>query len=97
MSVQAAAVTGFGDRPLVVLTAGKVAPIPGVPDSIPAALYRTWVTLQDELATLSTSSIHRIVEGASHYIQDDAPDTVVQAISEVLEAVRNRVPLGGGS
>jgi pimeloyl-ACP methyl ester carboxylesterase len=96
MSRQAAEVTSFGDRPLIVLTAGKVAPMPGVPDSIPAALYRSWVTLQDELAELSTNSVHRIIEASTHYIQNDAPDAVVQAIGEVVESVRHGVPLGDG-
>jgi pimeloyl-ACP methyl ester carboxylesterase len=95
-SRQAAKVTSFGDRPLIVLTAGKVAPMPGVPDSVSAALYRTWVTLQDELAELSTNSVHRIVEGSTHYIQDDAPDAVVQAIGEVVESVRHGAPLEDG-
>jgi len=94
ISRQAAEVTSFGDRPLIVLTAGKIAPMPGVPDSVPAALYRTWVVLQDELASLSTNSVHRTIEGSTHYIQFDAPDAVVQAVGEVVESVRQGTPLG---
>lgn len=96
ISRQAAEVTSFGDRPLIVLTAGMVAPMPGVPDSVPAALYRTWVVLQDELASLSTNSVHKIIEGSTHYIQFDAPDAVVQAIGEVVESVRKGIPLREG-
>lgn len=70
--------------------------MPGVPDSVPAALYRTWVTLQDELAKLSTNSVHRIIEESTHYIQDDAPDAVVQATAEVVESVRQGTPLRDG-
>ncbi len=97
ISRQAARVGDLGDTPLVVLTAGEVAAGPGMPDSIAAALYGTWVTLQDELATLSTNSAHRVIDGSSHYIQHDAPDAVLQAVSEAVESVRRGTPLGGGS
>lgn len=97
MSQQATQVESFEDTPLLVLTAGEVDPMPGAPDSIPAVLYRTWVTLQDELAALSTNSVHRVIEGSGHYIQHDAPDAVVQAIVEAIEAVRHGIPLNGSS
>ena len=88
ISRQAAQVTSFGDTPMIVLTAGKVAAIPGAPDSVPAALYRTWAVLQDELVDLSSNAVHRVIEGSTHFIQRDAPDAVVEAVSEVLESVR---------
>lgn len=97
MSAEAAEVTSFGELPLMVLTAGKVAPMPGAPDSIPAALYRTWLALQDELATLSSNSVHKIIEGSTHYIQVDAPYAVVQAVGEVVAAVREGTRLKEGS
>lgn len=96
MSRQAAEATSFGDKPLIVLTAGQVAPMPGAPDSVPAALYRTWVVLQDELADLSSNAVHRFIEGSTHYIQHDAPDAVVQAVSEVVRSVRQGAPVTDG-
>lgn len=42
----------LGDLPLAVVTAGDSAP--------------SWVTLQDDLATLSTHVVHRTVDGATH-------------------------------
>lgn len=88
MSVQAEEAGSLEDRPLIVLTAGKASPMPGVSDSVLAEFYDTWVALQAELATLSTNSIHRVVEGSSHYIHEDSPDAVVEAIGEVVESIR---------
>jgi hypothetical protein len=45
--------TDFGDRPLVVLTAG-------------AETDATNDAAQNKLTTLSTNSSHRVIEGASH-------------------------------
>jgi pimeloyl-ACP methyl ester carboxylesterase len=72
----------LGNKPLAVVTAGKSEP--------------SWLKLQDELATLSSNSIHRIVEGATHtsvvYDRSDAQATSA-AIVEVVTAVRNDRPL----
>ena len=72
----------LGDKPLSVITAGEQEPI--------------WLELQDELAALSSDSVHRVVEGATHesllYDQRDAQVTSI-AILEVVEAVRNGQPL----
>jgi hypothetical protein len=55
-----------------------------------------WLEQQDELATLSTNSKHRVVEGATHtsllYEPNDAQATSA-AIVEVVDAVRNDRPL----
>jgi hypothetical protein len=56
----------------------------------------SWLKLQAELATLSSNSIHRVVEGATHtslvYERRDAQATSA-AIVEVVAAVRNDRPL----
>ena len=74
--------SGLGDKPLSVITAGEQEPI--------------WFELQDELAALSSDSVHRVVEGATHesllYERSDAQVTSA-AIVEVVEAVRNDQPL----
>lgn len=53
--------------------------------------------MQDELADLSTNAVHRVIDGSTHYIQNDTPDAVVQAVGEVLQSVRQgrRVADGG--
>jgi pimeloyl-ACP methyl ester carboxylesterase len=73
----------LGNKPLAVVTAPKQAE-PG------------WLKHQDELATLSSNSIHRVVKGATHtsllYERSDAQATSA-AIVEVVAAVRNDRPL----
>ena len=68
----------LGNKPLAVVTAGESEP--------------SWLKLQDELPTLSSNSIHRVVKGATHesllYERSDAQATSA-AIDEVVAAVRN--------
>jgi len=72
----------LGNKPLAVVTAGASEP--------------SWLKLQDELATLSSNSIHRVVKGATHtsvlYDRSDSQATSA-AIVEVVAAVRNDRPL----
>ena len=76
--VQAGALTDFADKPLVVLTA-----------TVDNAAG--WQAKQDKLATLSTNSAHRVVDGSTHaslvHDKEDAAETT-QAIMDVLAAVR---------
>jgi pimeloyl-ACP methyl ester carboxylesterase len=76
---------GFGDRPLYVLTAGAT-----------AARWGSWRTMQDDVAALSTDSIHRVEPGATHgsLIADSThAATVVRAIHDVVDAIRGGHPL----
>jgi hypothetical protein len=72
----------LGNKPLAVVTAGESEP--------------GWLKRQDDLATLSSDSIHRVVEGATHTSvlceRGDAQATGA-AIEEVVAAVRNDRPL----
>lgn len=80
---QAAALRNFSDKPLVVLTAGSGSP-PG------------WDASQEALASLSTNSLHRVIDGATHASlvtdQEDAAATA-QGILDVVSAVRTASPL----
>jgi hypothetical protein len=77
---QAAALGDFGDKPLIVLTAGS-------------GHDAAWSTAQNHMATLSTNSVHRIIDGATHEDlvanQEDAAATT-QAILDVVASVRNQ-------
>jgi pimeloyl-ACP methyl ester carboxylesterase len=80
---QAQEVTGFGDTPLIVVTAGKGA-------------HDGWLPLQDTMARLSTNSVHRILPDATHAsLIEDRHDSAasVAAIIEVVHAVRAGAPL----
>jgi pimeloyl-ACP methyl ester carboxylesterase len=76
-SAQVRSTQSLGDKPLAVISAGEQSP--------------GWLEMQDELAALSSNSIHRVVEGATHesllYDKRDAQVTSV-AIDQVVEAVR---------
>jgi len=80
---QAAALRDFGDKPLVVLSAG----VGSAPD---------WPRKQQRLADLSTKSVHRVVAGASHeaLVVDRAhAATTSRSILDVVESVRTGAPL----
>jgi pimeloyl-ACP methyl ester carboxylesterase len=74
---QARSYQSLGDRPLVVVTAALDALV-------------GWLPLQDEMATLSTNSSHRVVPYTHDSLITDqtAAETSSQAIRDVLNAVR---------
>ena len=80
---QAASLDDFGDKPLVVLTAG----IGSGP---------THTAEQNDLATLSTNSVHRTLSGSDHegLVADEEHAAVTTgAILDVVSAVRSGRPL----
>jgi len=82
---QIAGVQSIGDTPLWILSRDTDPAVGwGSPENRLA-----WDEMQEDLAKLSTRSRQTIVKGATHYIQDDQPDAVFAAISEMLTLVRN--------
>jgi pimeloyl-ACP methyl ester carboxylesterase len=80
---QAQALTTLDDRPLAVLTASENVTNPG------------WAAAQEQLAALSSNHVHRTVESTHEGLledQDPAAESV-QAITEVISAVRTGSPL----
>ena len=79
---QARSFQSLGARPLVVVTAAVDA-------------QAGWLPLQDEMATLSTNSSHRVVAYTHDALITDqtASQTSSQAIRDVVHAVRFNVPL----
>jgi hypothetical protein len=79
---QAGALTDFGAKPLLVLTAGTGH------DAAETAV-------QNHLATLSTNSAHRTVAGASHeglVGEQKYAAATTQAILDVVSSVRSQRP-----
>ena len=74
----------LGDLPLIVLSRGLAAPLPGVTAADNAAMERTWRTLQAELAALSTHSQQQVAEASGHEIHLQQPDLVVAAIRQLV-------------
>lgn len=88
---EAEASPGFGDRPLVVLTRGKIdsPEHPTDMDRQYAAYMQAWMhEIQPKLSRLSTRGQQTIVENSGHGIPLEAPQAVVNAVAEVVEAVR---------
>jgi pimeloyl-ACP methyl ester carboxylesterase len=76
---QAASLADFGDKPLVVLTAGS--------GSAPG-----WSVSQNAMAALSTNSAHRVIAGATHdsLISDEEDAAITtRAIRDVVASVRS--------
>jgi hypothetical protein len=80
---QAATLTNFADKPLIVLTAGR-------------GNDNAWQAVQDKLATLSTNSRHRVIADATHAsLAENETDAAAasQAIHDVIASVRTSRPL----
>jgi pimeloyl-ACP methyl ester carboxylesterase len=79
------------DIPLFVLSRGKpVALPPNVPASFsPAAFEAAWREGQDELVALVPEARHVIATESDHYIQIEQPDLVIDAVRQVVGAVRD--------
>jgi pimeloyl-ACP methyl ester carboxylesterase len=78
--------------PLFVLTQGQpfdLSPWQPLPADFPGALDKAWHAAQDALATLAPNAKHKIATRSSHYIQVQEPQLVIDAIKQVVEAVRN--------
>lgn len=80
----------LGDKPLLVLTAGAPARLPGSTADQQKRFEQAWYEMHNEIAALSTRGRQRVVPGASHYIQGDKPEAVIAAVAEVLTEVRGR-------
>jgi hypothetical protein len=82
---QAQSLTSLGDRPLVVVTALKEAD-------------DGWMAAQDELATLSTNVVHRVLPYVTHDAITGNAAVAAQssrAIRDVVDSVRTGTPLAG--
>jgi pimeloyl-ACP methyl ester carboxylesterase len=83
----------LGDRPLFVLTSTAPASSEereamNLSPERDRQRIEIWTKMQDEEATWSSRSQHRLVPDASHYIQLDRPDVVIAAVRSVVDSVR---------
>ena len=84
---QVRAAGNLGDRPLIVLTAGKTGPVPPEIQADMTAFRKVWVDeLQPSLARLSTRGKRVMVMDSDHMIPLEDPQAVVSAVREVMLA-----------
>jgi pimeloyl-ACP methyl ester carboxylesterase len=75
----------LGDLPLLVLSRGQGAPLPGLTAAANDAYEQSWRTLQAELVALSSNSQQRIAEQSGHDIHLQQPDLVIAAIRQLVQ------------
>jgi pimeloyl-ACP methyl ester carboxylesterase len=80
---EASSLTTLGSKPLIVVTADE------------AITGSEWQSKQDQMATLSTNSLHRHAKASHQSLLADEADSIVvsQAIRDVVTAVRDSRPL----
>jgi pimeloyl-ACP methyl ester carboxylesterase len=91
---QAGALRQLGARPTAVLTAMKPASEKllkafGMSKTDDEKIKITLSELHADMASWSSRGTHRMLYDASHYIQFDRPDAVIEAIRDVVESVRH--------
>jgi pimeloyl-ACP methyl ester carboxylesterase len=84
---QARAAGPIGDKPLIVLTAGrKPRATPSLSDRDLDDYQQIWIhDLQPRLVRLSCRGKQRIIEESGHDIPSQSPDSIVTAIREIRE------------
>jgi pimeloyl-ACP methyl ester carboxylesterase len=88
-------VQSLGDIPLAVVTAGKHDAEWGrLPPRLARALDRQWTTMQDDLAGLSTNSLHVVALRSDHAVERGQPDVVLRAVLAVVRAARDHTGIG---
>jgi pimeloyl-ACP methyl ester carboxylesterase len=79
----------LGELPLTVLTSAELDPnLDGAWVSKRSRFYPSWVVLQEELATLSTNSVHVIADHGGHQLNWDNPELVAKVIINVVHRAR---------
>jgi hypothetical protein len=73
---------------VVVLSRGKPAPAGELTAAQAATWDKAWIGMQQDMATWSSRGVQRTVGDASHYIPNDDPAAVIDAIREVVDDVR---------
>lgn len=86
---------GYGDMPLIVLTAGRRDPPPDTPadarEQMPL-FYREAALAHEAFAALSTRGQDQLVPDSGHIIPAEKPEAVLAAINRVLAECEPRKP-----
>ncbi len=91
-AAQAASTGPFGDVPLVVLSHDPDKPSADLPPDLAKPVNDAWDKMQEELSHLSTRGSRVIAKNSAHYIQNDRPDVVIDAVRSVVDQIRQPQP-----
>ena len=75
----------LGNLPLIVLSRGQGAPLPGLTTDENEAYEQSWRNLQAELTALSSNSQQWLAEHSGHDIPLQQPDLVIAAIRQMVQ------------
>ncbi len=76
----------LGDLPLVVLTEGEL-------NQLPRFFRPKWLRWQDEMAKLSTNSIHVTATKSGHEILNYQPELIAQAVRDIKTSSDDHAPI----
>jgi pimeloyl-ACP methyl ester carboxylesterase len=94
-AAQTAAIAGdLGSMPLVVLSHDTDKPDPDLTADVDKATNSAFNQMQEELSRLSTEARRVIAKGSGHYIQQDRPKLVIDAVHQIVDQVRSK-PVAG--
>lgn len=79
---QVAAIDSFGDIPLIVIGSGKPNPAFGTDAEV---FQQFWIEQNRELAAKSTNGNFVLAQESSHFLHEDAPEVVLEAICRLME------------
>jgi pimeloyl-ACP methyl ester carboxylesterase len=93
-AAEAGTFRNLGARPVAVLTHNEsltdaVLKRQGMSKLEGEKLNSLWLDLQNDIASWSSRSTHRVLNDAGHLVQFDRPDAVMTAIREVVDGVRS--------
>jgi pimeloyl-ACP methyl ester carboxylesterase len=77
------------DFPLLVISHDPNYRDPGLSLNLDREMNLAWISMQNDLARLSSKGTRVIATGSGHYIQNDRADVVVNGIRGIVDQVRN--------
>ncbi len=85
---------GFGAMPLIVLTRSpNTSPLaPNETAESRDAIYQAWVQRENEIASLSSRGVNKVIPDTGHFIQLQQPAAVIDAIDQILNATPDPAP-----
>jgi hypothetical protein len=81
-------IRSLGQLPVHIITAATVMHTPFMPQQFRPGLQSLWVELQGRFLGLSAGATQSFALNSGHFVQRDAPETVVHAIRMLIDRVK---------